>query len=105
MPSKQNILFRADSSSTIGTGHIMRDLVLASKYKNSNIIFAVQDLDGNINYKIKEDGYQINYKYDKRLKIMLLDDTYEKHNCNILLNHNISGDQKRYKELVPKDWK
>ena len=27
-----NILIRADSSSTIGTGHIMRDLVLAQKY-------------------------------------------------------------------------
>ncbi len=28
----KNILFRADSSSTIGTGHIMRDLVLTNKY-------------------------------------------------------------------------
>ena len=49
MSSKmKNILFRADSSSIIGTGHIMRDLVLATQYKNSNIIFAVQDFDGNI---------------------------------------------------------
>jgi len=54
-----NILFRADSSSTIGTGHIMRDLVLASKYKDANIIFAVQDLDGNINHKIIEASYKV----------------------------------------------
>ncbi len=134
----RNILFRADSSSTIGTGHIIRDLVLASKYKNSNIIFATQSLDGNINNKIKEAGYKveslksnslkevvelvkkynidmvvidhygIDYKYEKKLKkktgvkILSFDDTYEKHYCDILLNHNISADKKRYKGLVPK---
>ena len=52
----RNILFRADSSSFIGTGHIMRDLVLAKQYKTENIIFAVRELDGNINYKIDEEG-------------------------------------------------
>ena len=135
-----NILIRADSSSTIGTGHIMRDLVLASKYKNANIIFAVQNLDGNINHKIIDAGYKIeilksndikevnklikdynintividhygiDYKYEKELKkknkdlnILSFDDTYEKHYCDILLNHNISGDKKRYKGLVPKN--
>ncbi|MCK5294513.1 MAG: UDP-2,4-diacetamido-2,4,6-trideoxy-beta-L-altropyranose hydrolase [Arcobacteraceae bacterium] len=134
-----NILFRADSSSTIGTGHIMRDLVLATQYKDDNIIFAVQDLDGDINHKIKESGYKIeilnsnnikevkelikkynidmlvidhydiDYKYEKKLKkqnkdlkILSFDDTYEKHYCDILLNHNISGDKKKYKGLVPK---
>ena len=52
-----NILIRADSSSFIGTGHIMRDLVLAKQYKTENIIFAVRELAGNINYKIDEAGY------------------------------------------------
>mgnify|MGYP007083003438 CR=1 FL=1 len=47
-----NILVRADSSSIIGTGHIMRDLVLAKQYKVGNIIFAVRELEGSINYKI-----------------------------------------------------
>jgi len=134
----KNILFRADSSSIIGTGHIMRDLVLATQYKKSNIIFATQDLDGNINHKISEAGYRlellqsnnseelinlikkydaelvvidhygIDYKYEQKLKkqtgveILAFDDTYEKHHCDILLNHNISGDKKRYKNLVPK---
>lgn len=135
----RNILFRADSSSTIGTGHIMRDLVLASKYKDSSIIFASQDLDGNISNKIKEAGYKvellksnslkevielvkkynidmvvidhygIDYKYEKNLKkktgvkVLSFDDTYEKHHCDILLNHNINANKKRYKNLVPKN--
>jgi len=137
MKSK-NILFRADSSSTIGTGHIMRDLVLAKQYSKSKIIFATQNLEGNLNNKIREDGYEvvdlksnnineilvlikkyaidmividhygIDWQYEKVLKeqylaleILSFDDTYEKHHCDILLNHNISADQKRYEGLVP----
>jgi spore coat polysaccharide biosynthesis predicted glycosyltransferase SpsG len=140
--TKMNILIRADSSSFIGTGHIMRDLVLAKQYKNENIIFAVRELEGNINYKIDEAGYskvilntnafeelneiikelnidmividhyEINCNSEKKikesnpnLKIFVFDDTYEKHFCDILLNHNISGDEKKYQNLVPKDCK
>ena len=134
-----NILFRADASSSIGTGHIMRDLVLAQQYPSSKIFFATQELKGNLNSKILESGhevisllsnnieelielinrlqidmviidhYSINYEFEKELKertnikLMVLDDTYEKHYCDILLNHNISGDKKRYKNLVPND--
>lgn len=134
-----NILFRADSSSKIGNGHIMRDLVLAKQYSESNIFFATQNLDGNINQKIIEAGYKVidlksnhkeelletldtlnidllvvdNYKIDynyetylkenSNVKILVLDDTYEKHNCDILLNHNISADKRRYIGLLPKD--
>jgi len=134
-----NILFRADSSSTIGTGHIMRDLVLAKQYPKANIIFATQELAGSINHKIIEAGYkleilnsndiaevdsliqkynielividhyEIDYNYEKELKtrnpklrLLAFDDTYERHHCDILLNHNISADEKRYKGLVPK---
>ena len=135
-----NILFRADSSSNIGTGHIMRDLVLVNQFPNDNIVFATQDLEGNINYKIDEAGYKvytlknnefeelnflikelniemividhykIDYDFEKKLKnenpnlkIFVFDDTYEKHYSDILLNHNISADKKRYKKLVPKN--
>jgi len=133
----RNILFRADSSSTIGTGHIMRDLVLATQFQDANLIFAVQDLSGNINHKVKEAGYQVeivqsnaleelllliekydvsmmvldhyglDYAFEKRLKeksgmkLFVLDDTYEKHYCDILLNHNIYADVNKYKGLVP----
>lgn len=133
---KRNILFRADSSSAIGTGHIMRDLVLAQQYTDSEVIFAVQALQGNINHKIQEQGhevvilqsndveelvalvreravdwvvidhYGIDYAFEKNLKeqtgasLLVLDDTYEKHCCDILLNHNISADERKYKGLL-----
>jgi len=137
-----NILVRADSSSTIGTGHIMRDLVLAKQFANDNVTFATRDLPGNIHHKINAAGYQkimlqtnsyeelnmlvkklsvdmividhydIDYKFEKKLKesnpnvtIFVLDDTYEKHCADILLNHNISGNEKKYANLVPKHCK
>lgn len=118
----------------------MRDLVLAKKFSKDQIIFATQDLEGNINHKIKEsnynieilnnnnfeelnklikklnidmiiiDHYEINYDFEKKLKeqnsklkIFVFDDTYEKHYCDILLNHNIYADEKKYTNLVPKD--
>jgi len=91
------ILFRADSSSKIGLGHIMRDLVLADQFsKNGDeVFFATQDLEGNINYKIPFqveivennsieellkvidklkikrvvfDHYEIDYSFEKELK-------------------------------------
>jgi len=136
----KKLLFRADSSSTIGTGHIMRDLVLAEQFKDADIIFATQDLAGNINHKIKEQNYQIitlnsnsideldaliktqeidmividhygiDYSFEKKLKeanpsltIMSLDDTYERHYCDILLNHNIYAECSKYKNLVPEN--
>ncbi len=136
------ILFRADSSSTIGTGHIMRDLVLAAHYakQGHTIIFATQDLQGSLKPNMDEaryeniilksndikelhslikkcnidllviDHYGIDYAFEKKLKkknpslkILAFDDTYQKHYCNILLNHNISANKKKYIGLVPKE--
>ena len=129
-----NLLFRADSSSQIGLGHIMRDLVLAQRYPDANIIFACQNLGGHIMDKIPYpvhilksndpeeliefiktqkiemvifDHYSIDEVFEKQVKeetgiiVMSLDDTYEKHYCDILLNHNISADKNRYSGLVP----
>ena len=88
------VLFRCDSSSSIGLGHVMRDLVYAKEF--NNVHFACQNLKGNINDKIPYpvhilktneseelikliknlhvdiliiDHYDINYKVEKELKI------------------------------------
>ncbi|MFZ2890597.1 UDP-2,4-diacetamido-2,4,6-trideoxy-beta-L-altropyranose hydrolase [Sulfuricurvum sp.] len=43
-----NLLIRADSSSAIGLGHIMRDLVFAAQHPQDTVQFACQNLSGNI---------------------------------------------------------
>lgn len=129
-----NLLIRADSSSSIGLGHIMRDLVLAGQYPQANITFACRNLDGNmisnIPYPVKYlesntpeelitliktlkinriifDHYEIDYDFEQSIKhqtgvtIISLDDTYQKHYCDILINPNIYADEHRYKNLVP----
>ena len=79
----KRILFRADSSSKIGTGHIMRDLVLAKKYENHTVTFATQNLDGNINQKIINSGYKIHTL--KSNKINELTKLIKKLSINLLI--------------------
>ncbi len=128
------ILIRTDSSSSIGLGHVMRDLVYAKRYHSSDeVIFASMKLCGNIIKKIANEGYRveilktnkidelnlllknlqintliidhygIDYEYEKeiklknpKLKLMVFDDTYEKHFADIIINHNLSADLKKY---------
>ncbi len=73
---------------------------------------SIEELDKHIKKlsidMIVIDHYGIDHIFEKQLKmqnptlkIMVLDDTYEKHHCDILLNHNIYAETRRYKDLVP----
>lgn len=133
----RKVLFRADSSSEIGIGHIMRDLVLANQYPEDDVYFATQALPGNINSKIQEAGhellvlqsddiselicvlsdkqidlliidhYEIKSDNESQIKaqtgvqILCLDDTYETHSCDILLNPNLYAEKAQYSGKVP----
>lgn len=59
----KNILFRCDSSTQIGLGHVKRCLLLAKRLKEVNknvkILFSTLDLDGNINHEILKSGFSI----------------------------------------------
>lgn len=134
------ILIRADASSKIGTGHIMRDFVLAKRFPKETVEFATKALSGNLDELIKEKGfthhslkdnkpktlikllkknvydlliidhYELDAAFEREvgtalpaLVLMVLDDTYQRHHCDILLNHNIYAKAKHYKNLVPKN--
>ena len=132
------VLIRADASTQIGAGHIMRDLVLAKQFRDAQVSFATRNLDGNLDEHIKKSGfdvitlkssaidelvtviqengfdelvidhYDIGYQEERYIKektgikIFVIDDTYQQHECDILLNHNVCADQTRYYDLVPK---
>ena len=51
------LIFRVDSSSKIGIGHLARCLKLANIFNYTDIHFVCKNLDGNANFLIKE-----NYK-------------------------------------------
>jgi len=123
--SYENILFRSDSSATIGLGHVKRNLVYATRLSTPNISFACFELVEDITYptyhlkstEVQElialcnkekithliiDNYNISYEEEKQikqncnLKLSVFDDTYEKHYCDEIINHNICADSQNY---------
>lgn len=56
-----NIIFRADASTDIGTGHIMRCLTLANllKEKGAKVAFVCSDAPGNLIDYIVNDGFEV----------------------------------------------
>ena len=59
--TNKNILIRADSSSQIGSGHVMRMLVLAQllRDKGANITFASRICEGSLDELIKTKGFSV----------------------------------------------
>ena len=53
-------VFRVDSSTQIGSGHLMRCLTLANQLKEKNkILFISRDLEGNLNKLVEKNGYKL----------------------------------------------
>lgn len=65
-----NILFRADSSMVIGTGHIMRCLTLAGKLneKGAKVTFISREAEGDIIDIIERKGFGV-YRLPKQTKV------------------------------------
>lgn len=89
-------------------GNIIASIPYEVKILNSNnadeLIALIKDLHVNL---LVIDHYGIDAPFERKVKeatgvkILSFDDTYQAHHCDILLNHNISADKKRYKGLVP----
>jgi len=82
-----NVFFRVDSSSRIGTGHIMRCLTLANELntRGVDVFFICRELEGNISGSVEEKGfkvYRLPYCPDVSLKVDL------EQTCAVLKNEN-----------------
>jgi UDP-2,4-diacetamido-2,4,6-trideoxy-beta-L-altropyranose hydrolase len=66
-----NVVFRADASVRIGSGHLMRCLTLAGIMRNrgADVLFVCRDLPGNLCRLVEERGFRM-----QRLPRPLLDD-------------------------------
>ena len=77
------IIFRTDSSKSIGSGHVARSLNLADELRKrgANITFFTQRKVGNINSVIKNRGFlikEIDHKNERTFKKNTHIDIYEK---------------------------
>lgn len=56
-----NAVIRVDSSSQIGSGHLMRCLTLAGQLKKqgADVAFICRDLEGNLTELVKKQGYEL----------------------------------------------
>lgn len=122
-----NIIIRADASTEIGSGHIMRCLTIANhlKKRGHEVLFYMIEMPGNLIQYVQSldyrtitswqkadiiviDHYQIEATEEKQLytyakKIVVIDDLANRaHQCDLLLDQNIVENyEHRYDELVP----
>ena len=89
-------------------GNIISSIPYEVKVLKSNDTDELIDLIKSLHVKLLViDHYGIDAHFEQKVKvatgvkILSFDDTYQPHHCDILLNHNISADKKRYENLVP----
>jgi UDP-2,4-diacetamido-2,4,6-trideoxy-beta-L-altropyranose hydrolase len=138
-----DVLIRADASSAIGTGHIMRCLVLAQLLQDAGftVAFLCREVPEHLVQRIRQAGYPLlpvtaaagdaelqeivglvnaqqarllvfdHYGLDadfeqavssaSGVRVLVIDDTYQRHHADILLNPNIYAEAEAYAGLVP----
>ena len=103
-----NVIIRADASTSIGSGHVMRCLTLAhrlKKEKNAKVVFVMRVLSGNLIGVVEKQGFEVlklppaNQKYnlngyglwltvpmevDARQTIDLLQPYLREHGCDVV---------------------
>lgn len=124
-----DIIIRADASVTIGSGHVMRCLTIATmlREKGHNVFFWMEQLPGDMRefvcskgfnvistFQVADicivDHYGLDLQWEKKMrdfvkKIVVIDDlANRKHDCDVLLDQNIVPHyEKRYEHLVPRN--
>lgn len=94
--------FKASEPSLIANNQYKLKTLLTDTVEE--FIAYIQKLDPKI---VIIDAYSIGYKEEKKIKertnckLMVLDDNYKKHYCDVLLNHNIYAKKEYYKKRVP----
>ncbi|QOH80469.1 UDP-2,4-diacetamido-2,4,6-trideoxy-beta-L-altropyranose hydrolase [Plesiomonas shigelloides] len=90
----RHILIRADASALIGTGHVMRCMVLAQHLTElgSQVHFICRDLPGNLNDYIAAHGYGITVLPDNAESVTWQDDvaniiTHHAHADGVIVDH------------------
>lgn len=122
------ILIRTDASVSIGSGHVMRCLTIASELrkKGHEVLFYMKQLPGHLISLVESQGfivmnefctvdlciidhYGIDELWEKSIrpfvkKIVVIDDLANRvHDCDVLLDQNVVPDyETRYDLLVPK---
>lgn len=86
------VLFRADSSTKIGHGHIRRDLVLAKSYENDEVCFACRDLQGSLIDEIPYEVYLLETMDIEELIWLVKDEGFE---LVVIDHYGISEDDER----------
>lgn len=124
------VVVRADSSSQIGIGHVVRchTLARALRARGAHVIFVCEALPGNISDMVARDGFVVeasmqaisqcdwliidHYGLDEEFeraqraratRILVIDDlANRRHDCDLLLDQNLYPDmQRRYSGRVP----
>ena len=95
----KNIVFRVDSSTQIGTGHLMRCLTLADelRLKGCDVSFIFRDLEGNLISSILEKSFHV-IKLPKAKSPIKSDDIYQQ-----WLTVSQQEDAQQTIEVIPKD--